>query len=116
MSAWVGDSRCVMFTVGADPPVSKLSNSLMIPGSKRQSGLEHFATDEGVLAIQSLTIDHDPRDIGERHRILSTGGLVNATSKRVNSRDCQDEDKDSGLAMSRALGDLCLHSFGVIHS
>jgi len=112
-SAWVGDSRSVMFTLGENA-TKKAEANLMLPSRTRASGIEYTSYDEGTMAIVSLTIDHDPRDIGERQRILSNGGMVNA--HRVSSQEAHAEDQDSGLAMSRALGDLCLHSFGVIHT
>merc|ERR1712107_94284 len=63
--------------------------------------------------VFSITADHHPRDAVERSRIASCQGFANAATGRVQvpgeGRD------DSGLAMTRALGDLTLHKFGIIH-
>jgi len=112
MSAWVGDSRCVLLTEGTEAP--KAPKGLVLPGTVvSRSSVEFCMSDLGSMSVQSLTIDHDPREFKERERIMSNGGVV-TNDKRVNGDD--DDAAGAGLAMSRALGDLCLHTFGVIHT
>lgn len=121
VSAWVGDSRAVMITTRESPCKGPQFLGLQQEKASRHS-VQEF--DKGMLQIQSLTADHNPRDIGERQRIMSMHGRVSLGSGRVQPGVQEDEDglqfseedyKDSGLAMTRALGDLILHSYGVIH-
>lgn len=94
VSAWVGDSRCVLFHSGK--PVEDVDGEAPMCSK---------------LSVQSITADHNPRDVGERQRMFSMGG--NIAGGRVQTGG--GGTADSGLAMTRALGDLTLHSFGVIH-
>lgn len=85
--AWVGDSRCVL---------------------GRGGGLEACALSE----------DHKPDKVEERVRIVSfPGSIIHTTGcPRVSTQRLEEEcGSDAGLALSRALGDLTLHSVGIIH-
>jgi serine/threonine protein phosphatase PrpC len=115
-SAWVGDSRCIMTTGSTCRHASKASKTLLHPSDAivRNESVVDF--DEGMLSIHSLTADHNPRDLGERERITSCGGIsVGGRVSPCPTDSKESKDEKTGLAMTRALGDLVLHSYGVIH-
>jgi serine/threonine protein phosphatase PrpC len=115
LTAWVGDSSCVMFTCGNEP--ESMKTNLLVPGATPKSAVPSGTSRENSWCqVQSITADHNPRDVGERHRLASTYGATNNASGRVGIPGSEKEDSDKGgLSMTRALGDLTLHSFGVIH-
>mmetsp|Transcript_36689 Transcript_36689/g.64611 ORF Transcript_36689/g.64611 Transcript_36689/m.64611 type:complete len:183 (-) Transcript_36689:59-607(-) len=80
-------------------------SKLAVPEAGKKKGSDN-------LRVQSITADHNPRDIGERQRMFSMGG--NIAGGRVQTGG-GGKETESGLTMTRALGDLTLHSFGVIH-
>lgn len=65
-------------------------------------------------AASALTSDHKPSVLEERRRIFSKGGTIRADSGCPRVSDGRTEG-DFGLALTRALGDVVLHKFGVIH-
>lgn len=120
VSAWVGDSRCVLFDAG--DKMSALVEESEAQGAKPVGGGNLLAPSmagkkanpfrPGNLRVQSITADHNPRDIGERQRMYSCGGQILGGRVQTGGKSGETE---SGLTMTRALGDLTLHSFGVIH-
>lgn len=127
LTAWVGDSSCVMFTTGSGDDKLARQKTLQVPGSAGETQKVSLEKPEQAMSaesslrcsVQSITADHNPRDVGERHRIASCAGGTNSgnfANGRVMIPGAEKEDPNNGgLSMTRAIGDLTLHSFGVIH-
>jgi len=85
VTAWVGDSACV------------LVDNTQPEGSR----------------LQSMTCPHDPRDLDERKRIYQAGGSI---AHQPGVAPMVGSPGGVELTLTRSLGDVTMHSFGVSHT